>query len=53
MRWSSESAFDLEPNTVALMLTGEISQKQVSVHLIDAETEKSLIRFEIQVAISI
>ena len=53
MRWSSESAFDLEPNTVALMLTGEISQKQVSVHLIDAETEKSLIRLRIQVAISI
>ena len=53
MRWSSEDAFELEPNTVALMLTGEIVQKKVSVFLIDAETEKTLARFEIDVAISI
>ena len=30
MRWGGENSFELEPNTVALMLTGEISQKRVS-----------------------
>jgi len=53
MRWKADQPFGLEPNTVALMLTGEVSEKNVSVLLIDAETEKTLGKIDVEVAISI
>jgi hypothetical protein len=53
MRWKSGSPFELEPNTVALMLTGEVPLKRVSILLIDALTEKTLSKIDVEVAISI
>lgn len=53
MRWKADSTFELEPNTVALMLTGDVGQRQASILLIDAENEKTLKKLEIDVAISI
>jgi hypothetical protein len=53
LRRRVESALEIEPNTIALMLVNEPSQKNVTISLIDAETEQVLSQFDIAVDISI
>ena len=43
----------IEPNTVAVMLTSDVIHKKAIVQLIDAETERILKQFEISVDIAI
>ncbi len=44
---------EIEPNTVALMVQGDVESKTVAVLLLNAETEQTLKRIEVEVAISI
>lgn len=43
----------IEPNTVAIMLTSDITNKKATVQLIDVETERVLKQFDIPVEIAI
>lgn len=54
LRLKEDSTGEIEPNTITLMLSEELTQKVVSVSLLDASTGVELARLEkIEVAISI
>jgi uncharacterized protein YqeY len=54
LRLCDQNAKEIEPNTVTLMVTEEISQRTASLHLLDAVTGIELARDEkIEVAISL
>ncbi len=53
MRWKVENPFELDGNTVTLMISSDISQKKASVVLIDAETERILNKTDVEITLSI
>jgi PglZ domain len=53
LRRKSDEPNELEPNTVALRIIGEIDQKAVSVLLIDSRTDQTLKKLEVEANISI
>ncbi len=53
MRPKADTKGELEPNTIMVMIAGEmIDQKTASILLIDAQTERTLEKLEIEVAIA-
>jgi hypothetical protein len=53
LRLRSDAPNELEPNSITVMLTSEIEQKTVSVLLVNAETNETLKKIDVDVAISI
>ncbi len=53
MRPKPDPQSELEPNTIMVMVVGEIDQKTATVVLIDAQTEQTLAKQDIESAIAI
>ncbi|MCL4487044.1 MAG: PglZ domain-containing protein [Chloroflexi bacterium] len=53
LRLKASSANELEPDSITVMITSEVEQKSVSVLLMNAETNETLKKTDIEVAISI